>query len=261
MASEVYVDVYPQWLIRKERQTRRRTVTFSLAYDASKVAGYSVKNPLTGTNYAYQMRCDSLDLAEWGRNDDKLKNAFLQGSLYLGVLLLYASLVGKTFWYYPLVLLGAGVVETEVWAWLDERKFTQYKTVDEYQRAVEIDYNSIQGFKNMVNEAYNGDTEYYATKTWFMSKQDKISRYQGISLLYNLAAGWALHRSLFLEKRFNTPTAWIGPLGGGAVVWSDFRAAYQSSGPNGKMGGAQTDHKGHILSFSTGVVLSYILGK
>ena len=70
MAREVYTDVYPQWLIENDiRPKRRRTAQFRIAYDASKVAGYSFMNPLTGTNYAYKMRVDSLDLKEWGQKD------------------------------------------------------------------------------------------------------------------------------------------------------------------------------------------------
>ena len=130
------------------------------------------------------------------------------GSIYTGIGVFYAGLISKPFWWYPLVVLGVGVVATELWAYKDERGFLQFKTVGEYQEGVANDYRNSTPFKNMVDEAYNGDIEYYATKTWFMSTQDKISRFQGCSLLFNVTA----HRQ-YLRRNVDklwTLNSWVG---------------------------------------------------
>ena len=264
MAREVYTDVYPQWLIENDiRPKRRRTAQFRIAYDASKVAGYSFMNPLTGTNYAYKMRVDSLDLKEWAQKDYHLKRAFVIGSIYTGLGVLYAGMISKPFWWYPLVVLGVGVVATELWAYKDERGFLQFKTVGEYQEAVANDYRSSTPFKNMLDEAYGGDIEYYATKTWFMSTQDKISRFQGCSLVFNVTAGFAFHRSIVMRlsnaKSVPFSQEFVGAFAIGPVVYSDLAALYYSYGPDGKLGGAQTTHWSHLVGFVLGMATSVFL--
>jgi len=264
MAREVYTDVYPQWLIENDiRPKRRRTAQFRIAYDASKVAGYSFINPLTGTNYAYKMRVDSLDLKEWGQKDYHLKRAFVIGSIYTALGLFYAGLISKPGYWYPLVVLLVGVAGTELWAYKDERGFMQFKTVGEYQQGVANDYASSTPFKNMVDEAYGGDIEYYATKTWFMSTQDKISRFQGCSLLFNVTAGFAFHRSIVMRLSYAKSVPFSQVLAGGAaigpVVYSDLAALYYSYGPDGKLGGAQTSHWSHGIGFVLGMATSVFL--
>ena len=259
MATEVYTDVYPQWL-NEQRAKRRRVAQFRIAYDTSKVAGYSFVNPLTGTNYAYRMRVDSLDLKEWGEKDTHLKNAFVTASLYTALGLFNAGLISKPVWWYPLVLMLVGVAGTELWAYKDERGFLQFKTVGEYQQGVANDYNSSIPFKNMVDEAYGGDIEYYATKTWFMSTQDKISRFQGSSLLFNVTAGFALHRSW--GSGMKGRTFWHNVAAGaafGPVLISDAFGLYYSYGPDGKMGGAQTSHWSHLVGLVVGLATSMFL--
>ena len=115
----------------------------------------------------------------------------------------------------------------------------------------------------MLDESYGGDIEYYATKTWFMSTQDKISRFQGCSLVFNVTAGFAFHRTLVMRLSYAKSVPFIQVLAGGMavgpVVYSDLAALYYSYGPDGKLGGAQTTHWSHLVGFVLGMATSVFL--
>jgi hypothetical protein len=265
MATQVYTDIYPQWLIRKT--SKRRLARFRVAYDASKVAGYSVKNPLTGTNYAYMMRVDSLDPDDWKEKDDFLKWSFRKGLLYTGFGFAVAGYISKPTWWYPVMLLLVGVGTTEIKAWYDESFFTQFKTEGEYQAAVQNDYNSDPAFRNMVDEAYRGDPEYYASKTWFMSTQDHISRFQGISILMNVVAGFCMERTAFgfggvrgQYWNLNNLETWLVMLGWGPAVISDLNCWWDvGSKKDSSLSGAGISQWGHLLGLGVGVATGWFL--
>ena len=93
---------------RTAYQNRRRMIAYSIMYDDTQLAGYEVKNPITGHNYAYRVRVKK---ADWEKVDKAMKGMFLEQALFtipLNCIYIWWSLG------FPAVLwsLGHGVVNT-----------------------------------------------------------------------------------------------------------------------------------------------------
>ena len=257
MATEVYTDVYPQWLMKKEK--KRRMVTFAqVGVSATEVAGYRVEMPFTGTNYAYAFRLDDQDHDNWKKNDAVLKNGFLLGLVYTAAGLLYAGKLGG--WKYPLLLAALGVATTEARAWWFENDFKQYKHVGDLEHWVREEYAKAGWLKKNVDQSYRGDMELFASQIWYSKYTDKISRFQGISLVFNVSGGFAAHRFLWKRVTSTKQAAWflVGLLAC-APLLSDLMAAYATLNPDSEMAGNSVDHLGHAVAFLEGLILSIYL--
>ena len=64
---------------KRTYQNRRRMINYSIAYDNTRLAGYEVKNPITGHNYAYRLRVKK---ADWEKVDKAMKGMFLEQALF-----------------------------------------------------------------------------------------------------------------------------------------------------------------------------------
>ena len=107
---------------KRTYQNRRRMINYSIVYDDTLLAGYEVKNPITGHNYAYRMRVKKKD---WEKVDKTLKEMFL------GQALITIPLNCFYIWWafgFPAVLwsLGHGVVITEVAAGYVDKHQKEY---------------------------------------------------------------------------------------------------------------------------------------
>ena len=70
---------------------RRRLIAFDINTDQSALAGYSWRNPLTGHNYAYQLR---VDVKMLDNSDKAYKFAALMGAGYITLSAIYLYMVG-----------------------------------------------------------------------------------------------------------------------------------------------------------------------
>ena len=243
----------------QETRKRRRMAKFSLVYDSSKVAGYAWHNPLTNYNYAYRIRVDNTDLTRWGVIDKAYKQAAEFGLTFTATSLLYAGLLSKTWWWYPLIVLLVGAGETELIGLLarwyvyaqheNEAEFTQF-----------FNENLLEPMKPIMDASYNGDPEYMASKIWFQYKQDNIAMPQGISVVTNHCSGFAVHRFWWMGMR--KKYGWLMWILGLAAQYPTFDALYSylTIGTAVMEGGVQVGHGMHYFGFVTGCLTSWFLG-
>ena len=188
--------------------------------------------------------------------DNSLKYVAQIGLAHLAVGSLYAAYLSKPWYWFPLVLLGTGVVESEIMGALANSQMDFYKSEGDFVNDIKEQYAKAGMAKKMIDKVYKSDPEYAATKTWFEHHHDKIGRLGGSSIITNLLSGFAVDR-FWLQgtwRRFG----WFGLVLGLLAQWPTvdaIQAAYYSWGPESEAG-VQVGHKYHLLGFMTGVVLS-----
>jgi hypothetical protein len=171
---------------------RRRLTHYSIMIDDAKLVGYSVKNPITGHNYAYRMRFKK-DVAEMGEFAMKASWWIGFGVTGTSSAYLYKTRGGKVM----AAVLGASVLATEASSWY----FTtyvdwvaKYKTQENVlQHALHVrqqgekhpDYNHFLALVKTFEPSgdINGDLEWAVGAYFNMRIVDKVGALQGISVV------------------------------------------------------------------------------
>jgi hypothetical protein len=268
MATQAYLHDGPSfifYLLSQQRtNARRRLAKFNLVYEQNRVAGYFWRNPLTGFNYAYRMRLDNADQAKWQLEDAKLKVCAWMGLVAGLISVLYAGVISKPWYWYPLLVVGTSAVETElIGAFGDYYVLGKFATLAEFQYSIEGQYLHTPGAKAAIDSAFKGDPEYAASKLWFQYHQDKLGLIQGSSVVTNTLGGFAFHKFWWkgLRHRHGWLTWMLGLLAQYPTLDATIAMGYDmfATKTPGDVSAADPSlfsHIFHFVGFVTGCVLS-----
>ena len=267
---------YIDWLISRDERdrskmgkpleytNRRRLTHYSIMTDSAKVVGYSVKNPITGYNYAYRYRFNPRFAKVM---DGVLENAWVVG--------LSTTLIGSAFiwrsrgWKVMAAILGVAIASTEAYAWywnnvLDWVKL--YKTEQGilnhmlYVRSQGPGHTDFPSFMNIVkmfepNNNPNGDLEWAAGAFFNMRVVDKIDLQQGISFLSSaVSAGTIFSFWQRGGRKLNYWWWWLAAEGH-ANLFNNIRLWATDS----KVGDVSIGHGPHAWGHAVGLILAWMM--
>ena len=282
-------DSYINWLIRKYQTThakrgysnRRRLANYSILVDDSRLVGRSLKNPITGYNYAYRIRCRESVAKEM---DKGLKKMFNDQAWKLLCCVIYTGWTGG--WRDVVNMLFWAGLYTETAAWRVRRKRPDRHDITREQfiaLAVQVieegpkstrelpvwmdDYDRWEAWAKMY-DPYNmtfsqgADPEWVAGALWQRWIVDGDGMRQGISLPSSAAAGHVMARFwLHNGWKSSNPLLWILAAVGHWLGWEylrvflDDRKAKKEMEERGESSElhAGIDHKGHAYAGALGL--------
>ena len=248
---------------------RRHLLAYSIAYDNTRLAGYEVKNPFTGHNYAYRLRVKKTD---WEKTDKLLKEMFLAQALFSipinCIYIWWAFGFSSVLW-----SLGHGVVITEAVAGYVDKHQKEY-TAEQLRNIQARGPNAGSDFEKAEYQAVNNlckrvgmhnepiehsDMDWVAGALKQRRVNDKIKPCQGISAVTSITTGhvaWDLLVSRLLGKK---PFSWTAALLGLVGVFNLGRIVYMWAKDKSKKeeDEAQIAHSMHFGPAALGAWLAY----
>ena len=281
-------DSYINWLLRKYQSkskpvpysNRRRTLNYDPDVDSTVLVGRSIKNPVTGYNYAYRIRANEDNAKEL---DAGLRKMFNQQAWKLLACVIYTGWTGG--WRDVVNMLFWAGLYTETAAWRVRRKrptrhkVTRDQYIREWYRVVQEGrdstrklpvwmepYTSIDTYCKMYDHmnrsiAEGADIEWVAGALWQRWVVDGDGLRQGVSIPANAAAAHVITRFwLHNGWKSNNLILWFLAASGHWLSWEYIKAYWderkarkemekQGQTPPASFG---IDHKGHLYGAALG---------